>query len=229
MMILVQKESNVVIEIGEQIVPAPVDGHHVVGKGIYQPASEYFVYNVDGSVESVRPQEFCYTPEAGFFKNPNYVPYVPPEERIRQLEGEIANLQSPKTPDRLYLELDKTSATLEDVKAAKIAQLNYLCNQTILAGFISAALDQEHTYGFDLEDQANLTGQLTLMQVDQSITEVDWKTKDAGVLTHTRDQFIQVCKDGAAFKNQQIAKYWTLKAQVEAATTWQEVDAITWD
>lgn len=114
------------------------------------------------------------------------------------------------------------------LKDAKIAELNDACNQEILAGFTSSALGQPHTYGFDYEDQQNLNGQLAILMFDNTITSVNWKTKDAGVLTHTRDQFIQVCKDAEAFKRSRIEKFWNLKAQVQQATTEDQINAITW-
>lgn len=119
--------------------------------------------------------------------------------------------------------------TLDQVKPNKIAELDQKCNQTILAGFTSSALGVAHQYGFSTDDQANLTGRLTLINANPSYPEpFDWKTLDTGPLPHTKAQFIQVCTDGDSFKGGQIAKYWQLKAQVEAATTTDEVDAIIW-
>lgn len=117
---------------------------------------------------------------------------------------------------------------VEALKEAKIKECNALCNQTILAGFESAVLGDAHTYQFDYEAQMNLNGQLNLMNVDPSIDTVEWKTVDAGVLSHTKAQFIQLCKDAMAFKQTNIAKYWTLKAQINAATNEETINAVIW-
>jgi hypothetical protein len=110
----------------------------------------------------------------------------------------------------------------------KMNELNQACNGAILAGFSSACLGTSHTYQFSYDDQLNLNGQLTLINADPTITTLQWKTMDAGVLEHSRDQFIALCKDAIAFKQSQIQKYWSLKAQVLAATTEDQIDAITW-
>lgn len=118
---------------------------------------------------------------------------------------------------------------LADTKAAKIAELDQMCNQTILSGFTSLALGQEYHYPFDEEAQRNLTGALTLLNADPTLTTVEFKVLDIGkFVDHTRDQFLQVCKDAFAFKSSMIKKYHDLKDQVNAATTVDEVNAIVW-
>jgi hypothetical protein len=117
---------------------------------------------------------------------------------------------------------------LADAQAAKIGELDAKCNETILAGFTSSALGSAHDYDFDYEAQQNLSGMLSLFNADATIADVTWKTKDAGPLTHTKEQFLQLYKDGFAHKNGHIAHYWTLKAQVQAATTVSAVQEIVW-
>lgn len=128
----------------------------------------------------------------------------------------------------LVVKTDADARRLEIAKVAKIAQLNYLCNQTILGGFSSAALGAAHQYGFDDDDQKNLTGRLAGIAAGTSPLEFLWKTKDAGPLMHTVAQFKQVCADGDAHKDSLIGRYWALKSQVEAAATAAEVDAVAW-
>ncbi|ASS76490.1 hypothetical protein CIG75_17010 [Tumebacillus algifaecis] len=129
----------------------------------------------------------------------------------------------------IVFDVDATGLNLDQLKAAKIAQLNDFCNQAIIGGFVSTALGEEHQYGFDREDQANLTGRLAGIAAGTAPTEFLWKTKDAGPLTHTVDQFKQVCLDGDAHKEAQIAKFWTLKATVEVAQTIEELPSIEWN
>ncbi|GIM47049.1 hypothetical protein DNHGIG_25980 [Collibacillus ludicampi] len=131
--------------------------------------------------------------------------------------------------DELVQKPDYAASLLEDVKARKIAELDQMCNQTILAGFTSSALGAPHQYDFDEEAQRNFAGTLALLNVDSTITSITWKTVDAGPLTHTRDQFIQLCRDAFNFKDSQIQKYWSKKNQVLQSTTVDQVNAITWD
>lgn len=117
-------------------------------------------------------------------------------------------------------------ATLEQVKAVKIDFLNNECFKAINAGFTSTTTG--HTFRFNEEDQANFNQQSTLFLLKPDLAETQWKTEDVGIVTLTRDQFIEVVFEAGQHKQQQIGKYWTLKAQVEDATTKEEVDAINW-
>jgi len=119
-----------------------------------------------------------------------------------------------------------TEAHLNTIKQRKKVELDAECNRAILAGFTSATTG--HFYKFDQEAQDNFSQQSTLLLLKPDISEVYWKTEDAGIVLHTRDQFINVVFEAGQHKQQKIAKYWTLKAQVQAATTRAEVDAINW-
>jgi hypothetical protein len=67
-----------------------------------------------------------------------------------------------------------------------------------------------------------------LLNLDPTIDTVLWATVEDGFVTHTRDQSIQVMKDGAAHEKSLKMRYYTLESQVNAATTVEEVNAITW-
>lgn len=160
-------------------------------------------------VSSVPPIEISKTPE---------------QIRIEQLESILYKTN----PDEAFLLLNVEITSLEDLKTKKIEQLNYLCNQDILSGFASSALGIEHTYGFSYEDQQNIASMLTLMNADSTITSTYWKTKDAGVLLHTKDEFLVLCKDAQSHKQGKIATYWAKKSQVETLTSKDEIIAIIW-
>lgn len=117
-------------------------------------------------------------------------------------------------------------SNLDDIKTAKIAFLNEECTQAIYAGFTSTSTG--YTFKFDLEAQDNFNQQCTLFLLNQNLMETQWKTENAGIITLTKQQFIDVVFEAAQHKQTQIAKYWQLKAQVNAATTKEEVDAINW-
>jgi hypothetical protein len=117
--------------------------------------------------------------------------------------------------------------TLNESKAAKIAELSRQCNATILAGFESNALGTPHFYDFDYEAQTNLGGMLNAITAGIVTESFSWKASGVPTL-HTPTQFKSLFGAGLAHKNEQITKYWTLKAQVNSATTKEDVDAVVW-
>lgn len=114
------------------------------------------------------------------------------------------------------------------LQAQKIASLSAACYQTIIGGFTSTALGTAHTYDCDEESQRNLIGAMLKISNDATITTINWKTRENGYVDHTRTQFTQVYQDGFQFIESQRYKYRDLKAQVLAATTEAQINAITW-
>jgi hypothetical protein len=120
---------------------------------------------------------------------------------------------------------------LKLIKDAKIIKLNISCGEEIISGFNSSALGSEHKYQSELEDQTNLIGLVAAgtddvfkagnLDVDGNVTSWEYKL-------HTATQLKQVLADGATHKQTALAKYYTLKAEVEACTTEAQVEAIVW-
>jgi len=115
--------------------------------------------------------------------------------------------------------------TLEQVKEQKILELNTACNQDILNGFPSSCTGVEHQYKFDMEYQGNFAQQGVMLSLDPTIDTVPWPTSDAGMVVHTREQFIQLCKDAQTWKGTNLYRYFDLKEQVEACTEISQVEA----
>ncbi|MFD2170300.1 hypothetical protein [Tumebacillus lipolyticus] len=141
-------------------------------------------------------------------------------ERLLQLEEQL------KTADQRYEELDPANIPLDQLQIAKIAQLNEQCERVILSGFISPTTG--HRYSMAHDDQINFLEQKDDLTSDPTISEIIWKTEDAGHVAHTRDEFFAVVAEGKRHKYDTITRCWKLKEQVKAATTWQRVVAITW-
>lgn len=114
-----------------------------------------------------------------------------------------------------------------DPKGVKITELNAACNAEILAGFSSSALGEPNDYDFDYEAQINLTEMLQAINNDMVTEPIFWKASGEPK-PHTIAQFKALFADGLEFKNSRIQRYWSLKAQVLAATTQEEIDAIVW-
>ena len=117
---------------------------------------------------------------------------------------------------------------LQQAQNAKIAELSAKCDAAIVGGFPSSALGVAHTYPSDKDAQSYLGDAIKRMELDSTVTNVNFKTLDAGFLAHTLPQLQQVFKDGFDFGQAQITKYNQLKTQVEAATTVDGVNAIVW-
>src|ERR1700754_616778 len=56
---------------------------------------------------------------------------------------------------------DPNVLSLDDVKAAKVADLRASCEQAIIGGYVSSALGAPHTYPSLPTDQINMLGSVT--------------------------------------------------------------------
>jgi hypothetical protein len=130
------------------------------------------------------------------------------------------------TATEWYSFLKTTDAPVDELQQAKIAQLNEACEQAILAGFASATMG--HTYNYSSYDQLNLTQQMLVAINDTNLDTIDWKTVDAGLVTHSRDKFLAVCQEADEHKRSKLATYRELKVQVAEASSKEQLDNIAW-
>lgn len=116
------------------------------------------------------------------------------------------------------------------LKADARDAINLACRTEIVAGFESSALGTAHHYPFDPEDQSNLMS--TFMLAKELNVDKPFKCWDtAGVVgyrMHTVAQLQLVGQDAETHKMAALMKAATLKAQIDAATTAAEVEAIVW-
>lgn len=132
------------------------------------------------------------------------------------------NLQEPQPTDQ---ELEE--AYFQYMKKSQIEVVNQRCNEEITSGFFSFSTG--FTFEFEAHDQDNFTQQAILLISDETTATLTWKTKDAGIQTFTREQFFIILKESETHKKNSIGKYWTLKTQIEQATTEEGITAIQWD
>jgi hypothetical protein len=130
--------------------------------------------------------------------------------------------------DGTFVKPEPPAPTLEDIKKSKLAELQAARDAAIYTSFQSSALGSPKTYNYNREAYENFRGEAILLNLDPTIDTVLWATVEDGFVTHTRAQFVQVLKDGAAHEKNVKMKYYQLEAQVNAATTIDEVNAITW-
>lgn len=113
-------------------------------------------------------------------------------------------------------------------KPLKKSELDNQCDLAIMGGFTSSVLGEPHQYQSMVIDEIWFNSTINRFSVDPNFTTVNYKTIDAGYLPHTKEQFFRVFIDGHNYGDSQISKLNGLKAQVEAATTKEELDAIEW-
>lgn len=124
--------------------------------------------------------------------------------------------------------------TLAQAQAAKVAELSAACQAQIYAGFQSSALGAAHTYPAKDKDQANLSGSVVaslLPGLPANWTTPFWCEDSTGAwafVQHTAAEIQQVGTDGKAAIVTALEKNATLAAQVMAAATVADVQAIVW-
>lgn len=140
------------------------------------------------------------------------------------LDGVIAewNYEQPQ-PTQAELE----SASVPASKLAKIAELKQACTTAIQSGFTSSALGLPHLYDSELpQDQINLTGAV-IAGIDMNFTCTD-SDGNKWQRPHTAAQMAQVYVDGVAHMQYSKSHLYTRLSLVNAATTIEAVNGISW-
>jgi hypothetical protein len=139
-----------------------------------------------------------------------------------------------KSADQKYTELvADESATLDEVKSAKLAQLDEACSIAIVGGFNYTIGTQNYLFSCSLSAQANFQGTDTLFK-DGTITQAEWT-----VVNKSTGAIERIILDNATFNaiklevfkhiNSNVSKLRnTLQPQVEGAISKEEVDVIAW-
>ena len=148
------------------------------------------------------------------------------EKQYQFEERDICIPDRPNLADYVSANFDQLfMSNLSEYKQDKIQQLNDACNSTIYAGFKAT---NGHTYKFDQNYQANFTGGATMFNSDPAMVAIPFNTQDAGMIMHTKADFLQTCKDALNFKQEVLTKYFMLQGQVLAAQDYLSVDEINW-
>jgi len=124
---------------------------------------------------------------------------------------------------------------LDGAKAAQKVIVSQACQDAILAGFESSALGPSHTYPAKPTDQQNLNASVVASLLPGNAA--DWATPfwcaaPDGVwayVPHTAAQIQRAGADGKAAILACLTKNQQLAAQIDAATTIDAVQAITWE
>jgi hypothetical protein len=122
----------------------------------------------------------------------------------------------------------QSTLTLDEVKVSKIDELVTSRDNAIYSSFQSSALGEPKTYNYSKSAADDFGRETSLLALDTTIASVDWYVIEDGFVSHTREQFVQVIRDGALHERTQKMKFFNLEAQVKAAVTAEEVNAIIW-
>ncbi len=129
---------------------------------------------------------------------------------------------------------DFPAPSLYTVKADRSSVLSAACQAQIYAGFQSSALGAVHTYPAKDKDQSNLAASVLSSMypgLPADWTTPFWCMDGNGVwafVPHTAAQIQQVGVDGKAAIVSALQKNAALQAQVKAANTVADVEAVTW-
>ena len=119
-----------------------------------------------------------------------------------------------------------TPVPLDIYKNNQRGKISSACSSTITGGFQSSALGAAHTYPSDSTTQGNVD-RIAISGAGGSV----WCGDSSNIWSfaqHTAAQVSQVQKDMVAFIQTQQTKYSTLVAQITAATTVEQVEAVNW-
>lgn len=115
---------------------------------------------------------------------------------------------------------------INGLRQQKINDLRAKYQQAVNGTFTSNALGVAHTY-LAVQAQENYNSEVHRYLIDPTYSSTLVDTVDAGLLSHTKDQFFQVFKDGHDFVISQRTKLDNLITQVNTATA-SQLSSIIW-
>lgn len=121
---------------------------------------------------------------------------------------------------------------LESAKSIKKAELNMMCNESILSGFYHMVNGVKYHFSYDMEAQGNFGDSRQILN-DGTVKVVDWTVStDDGYerILITKEDMDGLTLSVFAHKQENIKKYRDVfLPMVENAKTLEEVNNITWD
>lgn len=120
------------------------------------------------------------------------------------------------------------SFQLVQAKQAQYAYLDSSFAKSIASGFPSSASGTSDTYAIDPVSMGKWTGTLANINAGNVTTNIIVKDITGKKVTLTPTQFKTFALDGFNYYNTQEQNLWTKEADVEAATTVSDVQAVTW-
>ncbi|WP_267286204.1 DUF4376 domain-containing protein [Helicobacter pylori] len=115
---------------------------------------------------------------------------------------------------------------LKAKKQELVNQINAICKEKIVKGFISEVLGSPHAYDFTLEDQANLQA-LIVANIDSFFRCAEVSNGVLGNKTykkHTKAQILQLAKNALKFKQDLIIFYGREKERLNAINSLEALE-----
>ncbi|GAA6886768.1 hypothetical protein CHC143_12060 [Helicobacter pylori] len=116
--------------------------------------------------------------------------------------------------------------TLKTKKQEIETEINAICKEKIIKGFISEVLGSPHAYDFTLEDQANLQA-LIVANIDSFFRCAEVSNGVLGNKTykkHTKAQILQLAKNALKFKQDLIIFYGREKERLNAINSLEALE-----
>lgn len=115
---------------------------------------------------------------------------------------------------------------LEYHKELKSNMLSLKCEELIIKGFKSS---NGYTYRTNRDDQINMIGQKDMLDKNEDVSVVYWKTEEEGYIEHSREDWLeQVYAEGYKHKEENLFKYNGLRTEVLKATKHDDIVAVQW-
>ncbi|MFP6286488.1 Rad52/Rad22 family DNA repair protein [Helicobacter pylori] len=108
-------------------------------------------------------------------------------------------------------------------------EINAICKEKIIKGFISEILGSAHAYNLTLEDQANLQA-LVLANIDsvfRCAEVIDGVIGNKTYKKHTKAQILQLSKESLNFKQKLIIFYGREKERLNAIASLEALEKFT--
>jgi len=127
----------------------------------------------------------------------------------------------------------------QELKATKVAELSKACNVQITAGFESDALGYPCIYDSEDVDQINILGVMSMISPAPGLPEgsyapyavrkiIDGEIKPKEYCIHSYAQLRKAVTDGGVFKLTLLQKFNDKRDLVNAATTENVINEMTW-
>lgn len=181
------------------------------------------------------PSTLCFYPDDIEYPDlPADIVDVPESEFLAAMQRPVGYVLAWKNGHVVAVPPSVLPPSLDEVKAAKLAEITAACEKAITGGFTSRALGDTYTYPSTPTDQLTLSANVLSSLLPN--LPADWTTLQicadkAGnwaYRPHTAAQIQQVGADGKAAILACLTKKAQLQAKIEAATDVKTVQAIAW-
>jgi hypothetical protein len=207
------------MQIGRKIYFEKITGNVILDTGERQG-------NV---IETTQEQDFAmYAKLQGYIQDAIGLLQLAYGQHSGQFQSCFGYRINPETEEIIFNYIP-SQASLEEAKAAKIAELDKACNTEILAGFHSAVKDGNRLYGLDYDDQLNmeaLKNNVAMELIPDGALEYYCKGGPCEPWSNT--EFMVLYGQAMTFKTERIKTCKAKKELTKAAASIEDLEVIVW-